>query len=69
MRVSSDCVERTVTESVPRWETSGGGDPAAQHGADAARGESEDHPGQHVQQVNLAYDRDVIYLYIPVQSI
>ena len=50
MRVSSDCVERTVTESVPRWETSGGGDPAAQHGADAACGESEDHPGQHVQQ-------------------
>ena len=38
------------TQNDLRRAATGGGDPAAEHGADAARGEPEDDPGQHVQQ-------------------
>ena len=42
-------MNETQHDYLRRAET-GGGDPAAEHGADAARGEPEDDAGQHVQQ-------------------
>ena len=42
---------KQINPCVLRWAETGGGHPAALHGAYAPCGEPQDHPGQHVQQV------------------